>query len=469
MSAGAVNPFDRNLDAFFGPTMPSKKGSPSARRELLLVGHLPVLSAVWLSQYADREARTKGPTCLIRLEQDAVLLELFRAGAKRPTISSLATLEEALRAIAPIVGTWLIVSRSSEPVVIEPGTASVVVLTGADDMAVVAAYTLVRQCVDSLVEWSALSARPSVRVAVLGADDERSAAVRDALRGTAEKKLNFDLEVRGGLQRVAPVESAFRGTFDASSPTIAQISALITHAEMADDTAEIPPTIHGGPVMTPEPHSERFSPRTARVGPGKAPATHERSEAPIPFRAVEIEATADTAHSAPPARTAFVPAAPRAREVATPVVPPVIATVIVAAAVPSVGLTPEPAVLRSARAIDSPLPTQLTPHFSGLEPFPFRAPKVPAIEIACDSTGQLHVIASAAALASLLEVRAWIREHRAILHAAHPSFTSTQDAIVDVVYATHRDAKPIDGARVHVLTLIELGGHRGYLAQRVFE
>jgi hypothetical protein len=55
------------------------------------------------------------------------------------------------------------------------------------------------------------------------------------------------------------------------------------------------------------------------------------------------------------------------------------------------------------------------------------------------------------------------------LHAAHPSFTSTQDAIVDVVYATHRDAKPIDGARVHVLTLIELGGHRGYLAQRVFE
>jgi hypothetical protein len=136
---------------------------------------------------------------------------------------------------------------------------------------------------------------------------------------------------------------------------------------------------------------------------------------------------------------------------------------------PSVGLTPEPAVLRSARAIDSPLPTQLTPHFSGLEPFPFRAPKVPAIEIACDSTVQLHVIASPAALASLLEVRAWIREHRAILHAAHPSFTSTQDAIVDVVYATHRDAKPIDGARVHVLTLIELGGHRGYLAQRVFE
>ena len=79
------------------------------------------------------------------------------------------------------------------------------------------------------------------------------------------------------------------------------------------------------------------------------------------------------------------------------------------------------------------------------------------------------MIASAAALASLLEVRAWIREHRAILHAAHAPFTSTQDAIVDVVYATHRDAKPIDGARVHVLTLIELGGHRGYLAQRVFE
>jgi hypothetical protein len=37
--------------------------------------------------------------------------------------------------------------------------------------------------------------------------------------------------------------------------------------------------------------------------------------------------------------------------------------------------------------------------------------------------------------------------------------------VIDLVVSDLRDARAIDGATVHVLTLVELGGRRGYLAQ----
>ena len=39
------------------------------------------------------------------------------------------------------------------------------------------------------------------------------------------------------------------------------------------------------------------------------------------------------------------------------------------------------------------------------------------------------------------------------------------EPIVDLVVSDLRDARAIDGATVHVLTLVEIAGRRGYLAQ----
>ena len=49
--------------------------------ELLLVGNLPVRAGVWLAPYADAVARTSGPTALLRLDDDAPVLQVLRAGA----------------------------------------------------------------------------------------------------------------------------------------------------------------------------------------------------------------------------------------------------------------------------------------------------------------------------------------------------------------------------------------------------
>jgi hypothetical protein len=130
---------------------------------------------------------------------------------------------------------------------IPEGTASTVILTGADDPAVLAAYELVKRCMASIDARTSIGTRPSISVTVLGADSDTSAQVGGKLRAVAQRFLDIELPVDGGLQRVAPVESAFRGTFDAPSPTLAQIYALMSEAEAAPIPARTAPTAsHGG-------------------------------------------------------------------------------------------------------------------------------------------------------------------------------------------------------------------------------
>ena len=113
--------------------------------------------------------------CLVRVFADSVQIEVFRAGSRRPSIHPQAKYDEALRAIAPIVSQWLIVPRQAEPVDIPQGTDEVVVLTGADQAAIVAAYRLVKGANDAAERVG--SARPALSVAVLGADSAETAHV----------------------------------------------------------------------------------------------------------------------------------------------------------------------------------------------------------------------------------------------------------------------------------------------------
>ena len=61
-------------------------------------------------------------------------------------------------------------------------------------------------------------------------------------------------------------------------------------------------------------------------------------------------------------------------------------------------------------------------------------------------------------------MRGWAREHGELLAMADARIAPLEPAI-DLVVSDLRDARAIDGATVHVLTLVELGGRRGYLAQ----
>ncbi len=477
MTIARDNPFDRNLDAFLGPA----QAAPVSRgRTVLLVGNLPMMSGLWLSQYADREARDRGPACLLRMERDAVQIEVFRTGGSRPAIRPQATLAEALRAVAPHVGAWFVVPPAPSGVSIPDSTEDVVVLTGADEPAVVAAYTLVKDSVERMrarpsrggsARAALPGSAPRVSVAVLGADDEACRSVSNTLDRTMRAFLKVELPVRGGLQRVAAVESVFRGTFDAREMSLEDLFAEIDAAEAA---AEPLPT----PAPVELPARERFAARPERMPPRRVAAApggvanavvgsavgsaatptveHEPRLSPtLPFPRSRAGRADEAVVEPKPAR-----AVPAASATASPVAPP--------ASSPA-ALPPAPAAgtaVGRAREIDAELPTTLVALLDGLTALAIRAPREKSVELALDGEGRLHVVGRACDAPSILRAAAWAREHAELLAMADARIVEAEPRI-DLVVSHLREARALDGATVHLLTLVEVGGRRGYLAQVV--
>lgn len=514
---------DLTLDAFIGPAAEIRRGDDVAstalqisRRTLVVVGHLPVMSGLWISQFADREACTGGATCLVRIEHDAVLLEVFRAGTRRPSISPQASIVEALRTIAPIAARWMVVSRAGGTTEVPGGITDIVVLSGADEVAVVAAYELVKTYA-ALVGGEG-APRVPISVAVLGADDAAVEHVARRLQGATRQFLGFEVAVAGGLQAVAPVDSAFRGTFNAPAPTLSEVDAMLDSAQRSAEardervsvsilptressrTAVTPDAPLTAPLSAPRTAPrERFAANNDRRGPRSRAA---RDESPIPITvglepspAVAEENVRETRatarrrsfdapplHAKPPeahtsgefvdsnaARASSGMEALRAEIGRASAELDAFRRTRPLIVEPSslVGLHPEPASVGRARSITSDITPPLLEHLEGIVPFPFRAPRNRLVEVGLDATGRAHVVGRVADLAALLAVRAWMREQDEILRAAVPAYTSHEDIVIDVVFASFEEVRPIDGVMTHVALTVEVAGRRGVLAVRI--
>ncbi len=448
------------------------------RRTLLLVGNLPVMSALWISQYADREARENGPVCLVRESGDCVQIELFRAGSRLPTIRPQASYEEALRAVAPIVSQWLVVARQSEPVEISHGTDDIVVLTGSDQAAIVAAYRLVKAAHDAIERLG--GARPAVSVAVLGADAAETAHVAARIGEAASSSLSISIPVRGGLQRVAPAESSFRGTFEGSAPCLAHICEVIATAaahapRRALVSASVASAVSASASSSASSASTaseplRFTPRVERKGPGARPAADS-----IPFRSdlpprggrgLEPVRTppsiAPTQHAA---REILADASSTLREVsasnhastnASPRTPYVASAVNGPSAAPPI-----------ARIVEGGLPESLVPFVAGLSRIDHFAPRCERIEFAVEANGQLHLVCRVDDLRMLARARAWMSENSGLFRKAYPEIASVDDPSIDIFVQEVREFEPIDGATVRVLRQLEFSGRRCYDVQTI--
>jgi hypothetical protein len=491
MSAVQDDPFERNLDAFLGPQ--------AGRRTLVLVGHLPVMSGLWLSQYADRVARDRGAVCMLRLEHDAVTLEVLRANGRRPAVRPQATLAEAMRAVASAVTTWMVVPRANDAIEIPSAIEEITILTGADEPAVVSAYRLVKSCVESSAAAGAIL--PPISVAVLGADDEECARVAEKLDKTTRAFLHVDLPVRGGLQRVAPVESTFRGTFDAEAPKLAQILAMVAEAERTAPVAQPAVAVAAAAATAPfaTEHGDRFAPRAERrppriVRPDEAPAeARARSLAPslasslaraaesLPPRGVRgapfahDESALDSARAVLAGATRTMADAARrlrdreeaeiAAEIASAPAAPSAEPVRASDRPAAVSIAPAPALPVRARIVEGGLPQRLVPEIDGLVALPFAPPRIAGVELAVDAEGALHLVGRFDDLANLHRARAWARDHAEILALAHPGLRAGAAIALDVVVTNPADAVPLEGAQVHLLSLVEVAGRRGYLRQ----
>jgi hypothetical protein len=486
----------------------------AARRTLVLVGHLPVMSGLWLSQYADREARESGPVCLVRVAADSVQLELFRTGSRRPSIRPQAKYDEALRAIAPVVSHWLVVPQSSstEALDIPAGTDDIVVLTGSDQAAVVAAYKLVKAAHEA--SERAGGARPAISVAVLGADAAETAHVAARIGEAAGAALSTHVPVRGGLQRVAPVESSFRGTFDDPAPSLGRICEIISGASVARPMAAAAAESIGDAAAPDEVRSQsraharadvhadhaplRFAPRSDRRAPSARVAVE-----PIPFRSEPPARRAP--ERVPPARVAPAPAAipldrqgeARSRAILaeasgmlrdaasvlrdrTPAAPTAPASTVppsTASAAADPQLQPARGAYHAsavagpsvapplARIVEGGLPESLVVFVDGLTRVDHVAPRCERIEFAVDAAGRLHLVCRIDDLRPLQRARLWLRENVALLRRAYPEVVTADDPAVDVFVQDLHDLSPIDGATIHMIRQLEFAGRRCFDVQ----
>lgn len=533
----AHGPFDQIAGAFLDAPTAVRSGSASARRTLVLVGHMPMPAGLWLRQVADQIGRDAGPVGLVRIENDAVQLMVFRGAGLCPPIRSEASLQDALRAVGSAVANWIIVPFSGHELEVPEGTSDALLVTSADEPAVLAAYTILKKFVAARGQRGSRARLPGVAVEVLGASLEASAHAAESLAATAREFLSIDLPFRGSIHRIAPVEPTLQRTFDLQAPTLAQVYAMLAEAEL--DSARVASSGPSGALagILGGTRGDRFSARPERVPPRRAPLPLDAG--PIPFTRPSTVSPAQptlpprtvrgpvgTAPSAPsttsaapsPSTPSVLPPVPT-----TPVLPgrgpapevrrapvvrdalaaavrgdetassplettPIAATIApssdtlaaaretlraasasisaAAADARSAGvLSPVPAQPVEARALATELPASLAAHVEGLAMLPFRAPREQGIELAVDGRGRMHVVGRASDSAALLRVRAWAREHAAILRLADARLTSDDEPALDVFVADMRESRAIDGATVHVLTLVEVAGRRGYLAQ----
>ncbi len=156
--------------------------TPATLIEGLILGHLPVLGAAWVTQYAkfvaDADHR---PVALVRVQGGQTRVDLVLPRGHEARVSSRigagqagehSTLRGAIEAAAAQGARWVLrVDETGEvDLASTAGVDEMTVLTGADDPAVVATYRTIKNLTERMGEDG-----PRLRLGVMGADDAKAA------------------------------------------------------------------------------------------------------------------------------------------------------------------------------------------------------------------------------------------------------------------------------------------------------
>lgn len=209
--------FDDLADLFLSdapPPTPRSAQDTSVHVSSLIVGHLPVIAAPWISQHARDVARThSAPVAVLSRSGDRTTLDLYNA----PALSEQHTIEGAIdQAVSAKVRKWLIRTDAvSELSALDLDRVdSVTLLTGADDAAVVGAYRAIKGLV---ADASELDERPVVlNLAVMGSDRTKARGAAEKIRKAARSFLQTGLADVTMNEKVSAGGASTR-TFDGSS------------------------------------------------------------------------------------------------------------------------------------------------------------------------------------------------------------------------------------------------------------
>lgn len=366
--------------------------------EGLVLGHLPIFASAWATQYAKHVAETsRVPVAFLRFTGDRASLDLYLPGPlSEPIPTGAATLAEAIVVASARAPRWIVrLPDACEPDLADGAVDVLTLLTGADEAAVVACYrTLKSLSAGTTDRDSDEIAGPDLwRVAVMGSDPVKAGQAGTKVRRAAEAFLEASLDISACVARIGVLKSA----------------------QLFDGTATMPwrdalRLVRSTPQTAPPPHTP--TPPDGRSGPKPGPASSPAPAPRIEVRPIANDPSRLEARSIPPA---------------------------------------------SQSASKPPVETPAIP---GLRPSAARCPACPAIELASDAAGRLHLIAavdSPDAVAALLAVSAWAKEHAALLSLADRALVNLTDPTLHCLTTEPAGVRRLLDTSIRVHAVVRVG------------
>lgn len=386
-------------------TTPSPaRSTDDVRREGVILGHLPVLPAAWVSVYArTRAAATQRPVAVLHRRVQSVELDLCPAPSKSQSIARPQTtddLESAIATAAEHRADWLVrVPELDEPDLAElAGLTDLTILTTAGEHALVATYRVLKTFAAALsapgISKNTPKRTPGLRVAFFlpeGAPHGPARFAADRLVETAQSFLDVTPEYELIAARIQPSRriALFAGGFEAPA------QELIDAVTAADEAARAHRPARAQPEPKPQPNPMHAAEAADRTD---APDLTNEMAASI---ARELRGAAQAAEEQPAA----------------------------------------PTNASSRASTDRPSSRLWATRLPGLSPLRARCPYAEDVEMATDDQGRLHLIADAHerahgapsttpafATTQLLNAAAWAEDHRSLLALTEPKLTTNPRA-----------------------------------------
>jgi hypothetical protein len=158
--------------------------------DIVMRGNLPLAGFIWPPQYVKRLALEGGTSALVEMDEGTCKLMVFFSDPEDPALHTLppvlATIDEAVDWLAANVRHLVVVPGHTESIDSYIGLEEHLILfTGADDPAVVAAYKLLARAVDSSKEVECR--KPRTRLVFFGAQLDKARSAADRIERTAKR------------------------------------------------------------------------------------------------------------------------------------------------------------------------------------------------------------------------------------------------------------------------------------------
>lgn len=263
-------------------------GAGQPALSLLVLGNLPVHAPGWASQYArDRHRESGRPLGLLTLADEAARLEVFGVPGLDGSVGT--DLSRALQRVVGLGADLIVRLPEAEAGWIggECGAASMTILAGADDPAIVGAYQSIKSIAQDLPPDVA---GPCMRIAVAGSAEPVAQDAALKLARAAERFLGMKVERESPVRRIDA--GASTELYHGQAPAWADVPDLLRraaavrdggHVEVRPDAGDhFEPRRSGVPVGFNAEGGDVPSPKATRVSDHESPDEHPSAVAVMP-------------------------------------------------------------------------------------------------------------------------------------------------------------------------------------------